>query len=534
MAYSRTGRLWHFMKGNRWSYLLTGLCMMMNVVLNYTPPLIIAWTLDGVIRRRQPDAPAFVLRAVARIGGMNYLAEHLWICGFSLVAVTVLRGVFVFFQGRLTAVASEGTVRRIKDSLYDHIQRLDYSYHVKAETGDLIQRSTTDVETVRRFLSGQMMELVRCFFILIFAVLVLGSVNLPLTLLSLVMMPVSFVYSYFYSVRMQNQFQLVDEADGAMSTVLQENLTGVRVVRAFGRERFEREKFGGSIETLRGRLMRLATMTAQFWSFADFTAMTQQAITLFGAMYYTINGTLTFGMFLVFNSYIGMLVWPIRQLGRVLADASKMLIAMGRIGEVLDEKEEDSGPNPVKPPIDGDIVFDHVSFAYEGQQVLKDISFTVKKGQTIAILGSTGSGKSTLVQLLQRLYDYNSGSITISGTELRTIDKHYLRSRVGIVLQEPFLFSKTISANIGISSGKMDFSKIRDAARVASVHDVIESFDDKYDTMVGERGVTLSGGQKQRIAIARTLVRNNDILIFDDSLSAVDTQTDLAIRHHLR
>ncbi|MDR3644770.1 MAG: ABC transporter ATP-binding protein, partial [Clostridia bacterium] len=526
MGQSKIRSLWGFMKGERIKFLLTTLCIMFNVVFNYTGPLIIAWTVDAIIRRQTMDIPAAVLEIIGRLGGAGYLAANLWICGLGLLLVAILRSLTAFFQGYLTGIVSEGTVKRIKEALYDHIQRLPYQYHVGAESGDLVQRCTTDVETVRHFLAGKLMELFSCVFILLFADFVLGRVNLILTLLSLMLMPVSFVYSYFFSKMIQKQFKLADEADGAMSTVLQENLTGVRVVRAFGREKFEQRKFSRSIEKLRGRLNKLATLNSQFWSFSDFTAMTQQAITLFGAMYYTINGTISYGMFLVFNSYIGMLVWPLRQLGRVLTDASKMLISMGRINEVLAEKQEDSGLNPVTPPIAGDIVFDHVSFTYGGREVLKNLSFTVKQGETVAILGETGSGKSTLVQLLQRLYDYQEGSITIGGAELRTIDKQYLRSRVGIVLQEPFLYSKTIFENIGVTQENPGQEEIEDVARIAALHEVIEGFEEQYETMVGERGVTLSGGQKQRIAIARSLLRENDILIFDDSLSAVDTETD--------
>jgi ATP-binding cassette subfamily B protein len=275
-------------------------------------------------------------------------------------------------------------------------------------------------------------------------------------------------------------------------------------------------------------------MFAFFWSFSDFTAVAQMALTMFGSMYFVISGDMSYGMFLVFNTYVGMLVWPLRQLGRVLADAAKMSITMGRISEILDVKDEYADErDTLTPPLDGDIVFDGVSFGYDGKDVLKDVSFTARRGQTVAILGPTGSGKSSMMHLLQRLFDYGSGSITIGGTELRRIDKKYLRSKVGIVLQEPFLYSKTLLENIGIADECPDADRVCDMASVASVHEVIQSFEDKYDTVVGERGVTLSGGQKQRVAIARTLMKDNSILIFDDSLSAVDTETDAAIRKAL-
>ncbi|MHC1695964.1 MAG: ABC transporter ATP-binding protein [Eubacteriales bacterium] len=528
------GTLYKFMKGSRLSYALGLLFMALNVVIGYIAPLVTAWTIDGIIRKQTLDAPSFVLDLIARLGGEGYLASNLWICGLAIVVLTALRGLFGFLQGWLITVASEDTVKRVKDSLYSHLQNLPYNYHVKAETGDLIQRCTSDVDTVRRFISGQLVELCRGVCLLTAAVVILSRINWLLTVFSLILMPFAMFFSYRYSSRIEKQFKEVDEADGAMSTALQENLTGVRVVRAFGRQAYEREKFGGAVGTLFAKVDKLNNMFAFFWSFSDFTAVAQMALTMFGSMYFVISGDMSYGMFLVFNTYVGMLVWPLRQLGRVLADAAKMSIAMGRISEILDVKDEYADErDTLTPPLDGDIVFDGVSFGYDGKDVLKDVSFTARRGQTVAILGPTGSGKSSMMHLLQRLFDYGSGSITIGGTELRKIDKKYLRSKVGIVLQEPFLYSKTLLENIGIADECPDADRVYDMASVASVHEVIQSFEDKYDTVVGERGVTLSGGQKQRVAIARTLMKDNSILIFDDSLSAVDTETDAAIRKAL-
>ena len=274
---------------------------------------------------------------------------------------------------------------------------------------------------------------------------------------------------------------------------------------------------------------------ALYWSLSDLLAMLQIGIVVVLGVYYTATGSITLGTFLVFNSYVNMLLWPIRQMGRILTDMGKTLVSVGRIQEILDVPSESQDPDCGKPPIAGDIVFRNVSFEYEeGHPVLKDLSFEVKKGETVAILGPTGSGKSSLVHLLQRLYDYKDGSVTIGGVELRKIDKKWLRQKVGIVLQEPFLFSRTIKENIGIAKRNVSEMEIIEASRIASVHKVIEEFDNGYETFVGEKGVTLSGGQKQRVAIARTLIQDSDILIFDDSLSAVDTETDAAIRKELK
>ncbi|MBR4865153.1 MAG: ABC transporter ATP-binding protein [Clostridia bacterium] len=529
-------RIWFFMKGKRLHYVGAILLVITNVALQYVGPLISSWTIDRIITGGDMEVPGMVVNLVSSMGGKEFIAANLWFCALVLALITGLRGVCSFFQAKLLNTASEYTVRRIKDSLYSHIQNLPFDYHVKAETGDMVQRCTTDVETVRRFISGQLVELCRGIFMLLVAVFILGRVSLALTLLSLVLMPFAIFFSWAFHKNAAKQFKVVDEADGAMTTVLQENLTGVRVVRAFGRQEFERQKFSDAIDKLYAACKKLNNMFAFFWSFSDFTAVAQQALTLMGAMYFVIEKDMSYGNFLLFNSYIGMLIWPLRQLGRVLSDAAKMSIAMGRVDEILFETSEykDETPqNTKKPPIRADIVFDGVSFSYDSLPVLKNVSVTAKAGETVASLGPTGSGKSTLVQLLQRLYDCKEGKITIGGVDIKEIDRHYLRSRVGIVLQEPFLYSRSIEENIGITSTTPEPERVREMAAVASVHDVIESFEEGYETLVGERGVTLSGGQKQRVAIARTLMKDNDVLIFDDSLSAVDTETDAKIREEL-
>jgi ATP-binding cassette, subfamily B, bacterial len=356
-----------------------------------------------------------------------------------------------------------------------------------------------------------------------------------LTLVSMAMIPAIVIFSISYFRKIQNQITNVELADGAMSTALQENLSGVRVVRAFGRERFERDRYAGRIATLRDRVQSLVKQFAVLWGTLDCLTIFQQIAVLYFGAWYTISGSISVGTFIIFTAYVGMFLWPFRQLGRQLSDAGRMLIAVGRLNDILIQKPEESGEGAVKPPLDGDIVFKGVTFSYEDTQpVLKDLSFEVKAGETVAILGATGSGKSSLVHLLQRLYDYQDGSVTIGGAELKTIDKHYLRTHVGIVLQEPFLYGKTVKENIGIIHENPDIDAVVDVAHVAAVHNSIESFDKGYDTVVGERGVTLSGGQKQRVAIARTLMKDNDILIFDDSLSAVDMETDAAIRRALK
>ncbi|MEG0766182.1 MAG: ABC transporter ATP-binding protein, partial [Clostridia bacterium] len=264
-------------------------------------------------------------------------------------------------------------------------------------------------------------------------------------------------------------------------------------------------------------------------------SMIQIGITLLSGVFFASKGEISVGTLTIFISYISMLIWPIRQLGRILSDAGKSLVALERIDQILRQPPETDAPDSLTPDIHRDVVFDDVCFGYDdAHPVLQHVSFTVRQGQTVAILGATGSGKSTLVHLLQRLYEPKSGQITIGGVPLPRIRKDWLRAHVGLVLQEPFLYSKTIQENLAIARNQCPEEEVFEAARIAQADDFIRESEKGYDTVVGERGVTLSGGQKQRVAIARTLLKPNDILIFDDSLSAVDTQTDAAIRAALR
>ena len=531
----RLKRLWEFTKGFRARYLLSLTGVVMDVVLNYLWPLILGWIVDGVLLKKPDNLPASVLSFIGGTEGLKAVSANLWICTIIIVGIMLVRGVFMYLKARLGSHASEGIARGIRNRLYDHLQRLPYDYHVKAETGDLIQRCTTDVDTTRGFIQNQMPEIFRAVIVLASTLPVLLNLNWKLALISMALIPFIVAFSVVYFRKIQGQFTIVETADGAMSTALQENLSGVRVVRAFGRERYERDKYAERIATLRDRVKKLIGFFAIFWSLMDFMTILQQGVVLYFGAWFTIRGDISVGTFIVFTSYVAMFLWPFRNLGRQLSDAGRMLIAVGRLNDILIQKPEEPEAGAVKPPLNGDIVFRNVTFGYEAAKpVLKDISFTAKAGETVALLGATGSGKSSIMHLLQRLYDYQEGSITVGGVELRTIDKQHLRTHVGIVLQEPFLFGKTVRENIGIVYENPDEKAVQDAARVAAVHDVIETFDKKYDTVVGERGVTLSGGQKQRVAIARTLMKDNEILIFDDSLSAVDTETDAAIRKALK
>lgn len=522
------------MRGNRLLYFGSIIFVGLATLLSLVSPLIMRFTLDNVIYGRSMELSAFLDRIVVGFGGIDGLRRNLWICGLALLAITIVNGVFQFVKGRWSAAASESIAKQLRDDLYDHIQRLPYDSHVKAETGDLIQRCTSDVETVRRFLSVQLVELGRAIIMLVAAIFIMIKIDKQMTLASVLVVPIIFTFAFVFFIKVQKAFLKADESEGRLSNILQENLTGVRVVRAFGRQVYEDEKFDRQNIEYRDLVNKLIRLLAMYWSLSDGLALFQIALVVVLGVYRASSGQITFGDMNVFVSYVSMLLWPIRQMGRILTDMGKTLVSVGRIQEILERPVESQDEDSVEAPINGDIVFENVDFEYEkGKPILKNLSFRVKQGQTVAILGPTGSGKSSLVHLLQRLYDYTGGSITIGGVELKKIDKKWLRRQVGLVLQEPFLYSKTIKENIRIARPSASDEEVYQASRIASVHDVISEFEKGYDTPVGEKGVTLSGGQKQRVAIARTIINDCSILIFDDSLSAVDTETDAAIRREL-
>ncbi|MEA5017275.1 MAG: ABC transporter ATP-binding protein [Erysipelotrichaceae bacterium] len=500
------------------------------VAFNLLNPLVFSFVIDQVISLKPIDNP-IIANIVDSIGGVVYIQNNLWIAALLIMFIFVFIGIFIFLRGKLNATISEGVVERLRNWLYSHLTLLPYSYHVNAKTGDLIQRCTSDVNQLRRMLGGQLSELVYALGSAIIAIFILFSIYPKMAWLSMISMPLIMIMAYVFFGKIQAVFQKSDEAEGAMSETFQNTLTGTRVVKAFNRERFELDKFEKKNRIFHDYTLKVIKILGAYWSLSDTICLLQILLIVIVGIFEARNGYISIGDFFVFVSYESMILWPIRNVGRVLSDMGKVSIALDRILEILNEPIEDI-ENGITPDIAGNISFEHVTFRYEDgkDDVLKDVSFTIKAGQTVAIMGPTGSGKSSLVHLLTRLYDYQNGSIKIDDHELKDIQRRHLRKQVGIVLQEPFLFSRSIFDNIKMANPSAKAEEIHRAAKMASVHEVIRDFDQGYDTMVGEKGVTLSGGQKQRIAIARTIINNAPILIFDDSLSAVDTETDAYIR----
>ena len=520
-----------------WTHFLWALiATIMMVIIGFLTPLLLSEIVDSILGSEPFTMPDFLMNPINALGGRDFLRQNLWIPALALILMNVVNGVFTFIKGRSSAIASENIARKLRNDLYRHLQHLPFAYHVKAQAGELIQRCTSDVDTIRRFLAVQVMEVVNTVLMVVIAMGILLPRSVPITLYSLILVPPLFCFATWFFKMVHKSFEVADEADGVLNAVLQENLSGVRVVRAFGQQEREVEKFDRVNNDLRKKNLRLNELLAIYWGGGDAISMTQTLLTLVVCIIYACNGWITVGTLIVFTSTLGMLLFPIRQLGRTLSDAGKAMVSMKRVQAILHEEAEPDEPNALKPDLHGDIVFDHVSFAYpdDNVPVLRDVSFNIPAGKTAAVLGGTGSGKSTMMYLLQRLYTPTSGKITIGGVDIQQIDRKYLRAHVGLILQESFLYSKSIRENVGITAPEQEAERIEHAADIASASGFIAKADKGWETVVGERGVTLSGGQKQRIAIARTLLKDNNILIFDDSLSAVDTETDAQIRAALR
>lgn len=526
-------KLFKFMTGYKGIYVLAMICIILSQMVTIVSPLIIRTTIDSIIGS-EPIGSNFLERLIQYIGGRAYLRKNLWIIGVLLVFIAILRGILLYFRNTLASKTAENTAKNIRDSLYDQIQRLPYEYHVKAETGDLIQRCTSDVNTIKRFLSIQLVEVAGSLFMLGFVSYTMFKLNVKMTLVSMATMPIIFIFAFIFFSKVKKAFEASDEAEAELTTVLQENLTGVRVVKACANQKYEIEKFDEKNKDYRDKTYKLIQDLALYWGASDFICFIQIGLTIVFGSIWAVAGEISLGTVMAFSTYVNMLLWPIRQMGRTLTDMGKAIVSIGRIEEIFNENIEILNGNNEKPEIKGNIEFKNVYFEYEkNTPVIDNISFSVKAGSTVAIIGPTGSGKSSLVYLLARLYDYNRGSILIDGKELKDIDKAWVRKNIGIVLQEPFLYAKTIRDNIKLANPSIQDKKVYESAKIASIHQDIKSFDKGYDTYVGERGVSLSGGQKQRVAIARTIINDCPIVVFDDSLSAVDTETDISIRKAL-
>lgn len=522
--------IWRFLRPAAPLFLLSLLCSMLNTLFTALTPQIIRSAVDSIIGS-QPfqDLPAPLIQWLS---SLTFEKALLWAAA-GVLAVSGLAALFGFLSRTGTAMCSERFVKGIRDTLFTHIQKLPFAWHTAHQTGEIIQRCTSDVEVIRSFVTTQCLEAFRVLFLVFVSFVLMFPMSVKISLVALAFLPVVVIYSLFFYAKMAQRFLAADEAEGELTTDVQENLTGVRVVRAFGREAYEVGKFDEKNQRFSDLWIRLGKLMSVYWACGDLLCGFQILAVLLVGVGETVSGAITPGTFLAFLTYNAAMIWPVRGLGRVLSEMSKAGVSIERVGEIMDAQEEQLPAEPKIPDWKGDIVFDHVTFGYGGEApVLRDVSFTVPAGTTFAILGGTGSGKSTVAALLTRLYDLGPGEgrITIGGIDLRDIPQSELRRNIGLVLQEPFLYSKTVEENIKATRPAASREEVRRAAGVACVDQALAEMALGYDTIVGERGVTLSGGQKQRVAIARTLLSQAPVLLLDDSLSAVDTETDERIR----
>ena len=533
---SNAGLLLRFLRGSKLLFVLSILCSAMTTLVDMLNPQIIRGTIDNAIGGKPSEFPAWANAMVEWLGGFAYLGQNLWIPALAIAVLGLFRVAAQFGTTMLNTSGSEVLVKNMRDTLFSHIERLPYAWHMKNSTGDIIQRCTTDVDRMRTFVAEQLTAVFRIVILVAMSLYFMFSMNVHMALIATAPIPVILAYSVIFRKEMHAGFRHCDEEEGKLSAIVQENLTGVRVVRAFANEGREQERFEKFNEYYTGLWVRMGHVTGKFFSIQDILCGLQiLLVTVFGAVF-AVKGEMTPGEYIAFISYNTMLSFPIRRLGRMLSEMAKAGVSMDRLAYVMNSEPERDRPGAIDADMSGDIRFENIHFAYEeGHEILKGVDFTVPHGTTLGILGSTGSGKSTLMLLLDKLYDIpeGQGRITVGGVDIRDIRTEHLRRSIAMVLQEPYLFSRSIADNIAMAREELNMDAVEEAARSACLTEAVEGFREGFDTFVGERGVTLSGGQKQRTAIARALTQNAPIMIFDDSLSAVDNQTDAKIRASL-
>ena len=509
--------LWRLLRGYRWLYLGAILGVGVSAFARTGTYLLLGLFVDEVlVSETSPYTPFQV--------------------ALGFVGLALIMGVFSFASGAMAARTAESIAKRVRDYIFDHIQHLTFSYHNQTKTGELIQRSTSDIDAIRRFFADQVIGVGRISLLFLVNFIALLFLNWQLALASVVVVPFTIALSIFFFGRVSKAYEKYQEQDAILSNTLQENLTGVRVVKAFARQSYEIDKFETENweKYLRGK--RLLLMHSSYWPISDIMTGAQMLAGFAIGALMAMDGTITVGDYMTYAGLLIWILWPIRNMGRLIVQMSSGLVSFGRVMEIVREQREplDTGNYLPEKNVSGAIEFQNTGFAYADAPdvpVLQNISFSAEPGQVIALLGSTGSGKTTLANLLPRFYEYTEGKILLDGVELKRYPRKYLRDQISTVEQEPFLFSRSIRENItfGIDRAVSD-EEVEAAAEAAAVHDSIMTFPEKYNTLVGEKGVTLSGGQKQRVAIARTIMKNPRILILDDATSAVDLETEADIR----
>ncbi len=525
--------IWNLIDNHRLPYGIAALALFLSTAFQFFVPLIGSATIDFVLVEGTSEANPLLERVIWMIGGSEMVKEHLWLPAIAMLGFAIVGSLFSFIQKRKASIASDGICKGLKDKLYNHIQRMANRYLDQSQTGDLLQRCTSDIETIRLFLAAHVVEIGRALILLVTVLPIMLLMNVWLTLVSTIMIPIIVGFGYIYFKRVKRIFKDVDESEGRLTAVVQENITGIRVVRAFGKHDFEIDKFSKPNQEYRDTSLRLTRLMSLFWAPSDMLNLTQICLALVAGTYMAVKGMTTIGTLFGFLALLNMVLWPVRMMGRILTDLGKTIVAINRINEILIEPvETETDVVKIRPklPTSGSIVMRGVTFSHsDSDPTVENISFEVEPGETLAILGPSGAGKSTLMHLMLRFYDCEKGEILLDGFNIQELDRQYVREQFGVVLQEPFLYSRSIKENIRFGNQAAEEKAIHEVARLASIHETITQFSEGYDTEIGERGITLSGGQRQRVAISRALLAETPILLLDDALSAVDNETESAI-----
>ena len=530
MQHSKTPNLWRLTEGQRLRYAAAIVAIALANACMLGAPVVVGHALDVIKERDLAFAIAPLAWFARAVGGADRLVGYLGVSAVAAVLVTAVGALFMYLRGRWAAVASESLARRVRNALFLRLHNLPAAFFDNADTGDLVQRCSSDVETVRLFLSSQVVEIGRALLLLAVMAPLLFARDARLAAVGVCLMPFLAAGAFLFFARVRRRFQVADEAEGALTAVLQENLTGIRVVRAFARQEHEKERFGARNLAYRDKLYNVNRLEAAYWGISDLFCLSQIGLVLVVGSVFLAQGGITVGELFVFVSLVSQVIWPVRRLGEVLTDSGKAMVALGRINHILQAEEESREPAPPVARAAGAIAFEEVRAGYKPDRAaVVDFSVRIPAGQTVGIVGPPGSGKSTLVRLLLRLYPIHGGRILVDGMDVREVDRHWLRDQVGVVMQDPFLYSRTIADNLRVARPDAPDAAVAAAVRDADIAEAIRGFPSGYQTRVGERGVTLSGGQRQRLALARALLKDPPILILDDSLSAVDSMTERRI-----